>query len=595
MRPLLPCLLALAGPAWAGVDAGLTSLTVPAPLELDRSLAYAVGLRNGGSTTSSTLVVDLHASADEVLGPGDIRLCRTQVAPLGPGAARTDTITCLWTTGIPGNHVIAEVFDAVAGVAGDDDPADNRRASGPVTPQPACAHDVQAVSLTVPPSLAPGASFTPSWSLRNHGDCDLVDLRSRLVLSADSTLDPGDTVLCDDVAAVPAAALVTRTPTCTVPAATPQVSWTVVLELDPDDALAEVDEGNNRALGATVVEVPKGPDLVVAAPTGTTSGEPGDAIDLSAQVRNDGSLSAAPTSLGVRLAPVGQAWEDGTALCTAGVPALLDGALTTVTVPGCAVPAGWPIGPARLLLRVDPFDGEAELDEANNELAVTFQVIEPPPTSGPDLEPHAVRAPTIVEVGRPFQVIYDLRNVGTTATPASTTTLALSDDDLLDGADVVVCTDGVEAFVIGQLARQIRGCVVPTGTPLGDRQLIVMADALRAIPELDETDNVVLVPLRVVAASGTNGGSGPGGSSGPGTDTSLVDTGDTGLVDTDDDRGDTDDLALPDLSRQGLGGLGCGCGTTGPSPAWVAVWSLVLLARRRRPTARPRAPAPRRG
>jgi hypothetical protein len=176
-----------------------------------------------------------------------------------------------------------------------------------------------------------------------------------------------------------------------------------------------------------------------------------------------------------------------------------------------AVPADYR-GPVYIIAQTDRGDAVDEGGrEANNVRAVLVRIVEPPQPvpeqtpqamgPKPDLIVQAVDAPEQMIAGEPFEMKYEVANVGEVpAAPGDwLNSVYISKDDQLDSDDMVLHS------------RPQRGDIAPgTAQPMavgeaaiderfaGDAFLIIEADSDNRIDEQREDNNAVAVPIKVI-------------------------------------------------------------------------------------------------
>lgn len=252
----------------------------------------------------------------------------------------------------------------------------------------------------------------------------------------------------------------------------PRETHALVARADPLDQVAERVELNNDARALLVATPRTAPDLAVASlDVAPARPAEGDAVVLTAEVRNEGTAHSGATTL--RFHVDGQALPD-----EAQVPPLAPGASVRLAGgPWTAV-----AGDHDLLARVDPADAVAESDEADNAAGRGVRV--QPRASGPDLEAD-LSANGTFEPGAEVRLVAGARNNGMADAPATRLHL------LLDG---VLLQD----FDVGPLAPGARAGAEAQWTATPGRHIVqAVADAEDAAAELDETDNAARVELDV--------------------------------------------------------------------------------------------------
>ena len=165
------------------------------------------------------------------------------------------------------------------------------------------------------------------------------------------------------------------------------------------------------------------------------------------------------------------------------------------------VPAATPPGPYFILVHTDALGLVPEHDESNNVAAIPVTV-----TLGKDLRVvNALAVPGPLAPGGKVTVSYGVRNQGTlTVTETYAERIHLSGDSTLGpGALALGTTTGHSTdLAAGATAAHSLAVTIPVGTVPGDYYLLIQADALGAVTESDESNNVTAVAVTVAVPRG---------------------------------------------------------------------------------------------
>lgn len=162
------------------------------------------------------------------------------------------------------------------------------------------------------------------------------------------------------------------------------------------------------------------------------------------------------------------------------------------------IPAGTVDGNYHLLFVADFDDVVAEQDEDNNVFALPITVGTVVLETGPDLTVHnASAALDRVYAGEVVAVDAEVANIGSAAAAASQLKYYLSLDPFVGPDDKYLNYDAVAALDEGALGFETANVRVPAGTSDGLYYVLFVADSKDALIELDESNNVVAVPLIV--------------------------------------------------------------------------------------------------
>lgn len=476
---------ATAVPLTIGADLVVTAATVtPLATAPGRTVSVTTTIKNRGGAPTGAFDVGLYLSTDTVLGGDTLLATRRVTTGLAAGAVSTGATPVT----IPGNASAGTYFVITrADLNRDVSESDEVNNVRPTVAVQVVRPDLTVTSVTLPTVASAGMNLSVSHVVKNVAAAAGVAPRStsRLYLSTDPTLGPGDVVLGNAaVAALAGGATATTVTKVQIPPATPPGSYWVIAQANADGALQEVDSptlANNVKATATAMVV--GPDLLVTAATATPSAvAPGRTVSVTSTIRNQGGAASGPFDVGFYLS-TDNVLGGGALLARRRVTAgLAVGALSTATTP-LTVPSNASAGTYFVVVRADLGGETPEADEANNLRAtVTIQVVRP------DLTVLSVAAPATTAPGRNVSVSHVVRNLAPAAgvAPGSTTRLYLSADPTLDvPADVALADAPVAALAGGGTATVTRAVQIPPATPPGLYWVIAKANATSSLLEVD--------------------------------------------------------------------------------------------------------------
>lgn len=138
-------------------------------------------------------------------------------------------------------------------------------------------------------------------------------------------------------------------------------------------------------------------------------------------------------------------------------------------------------------------------------LALLLAAVPPPstqdvPTSRVDLVQIQLIVPSKVTIGKAFTIMDEVENQGTALAFPTVTGFFLSQDDVLDDADVVVGARRVPQMGAGQSNSDHTSVKLTAEIKAGDCYLLAVADAKREIQERTRANNVRAVRITVIAA-----------------------------------------------------------------------------------------------
>jgi subtilase family serine protease len=341
--------------------------------------------------------------------------------------------------------------------------------------------DLVVSSLTLPAGVMAGSTVVVSDTVKNQGGGSAQASSMRLYLSANSTIDSGDTVLGSrSVPSLAADAISSGQTTVTIPLGLATGTYYVIAESDSTQAVAETYETNNTASRTFQA----GADLVVSASTVPAKGS--GAISVSDTTTNSGTDSAGASITRFYLSS-NSTWDGSDTLLQGnhGVPPLAAGAGHTATTT-VIIPANTPSGSYYLIAKADADGGVPETQEGNNVLARPIQI-------GGDLIISALSFPAKVGVGATAVVTDTILNQGGADVASSVTQYFLSTDAQLTAADTLLNgSRDVPALGAGQASTGSTNVVIPTTMPMGSYYLFAKADAGGTVPETQEANNTAL-------------------------------------------------------------------------------------------------------
>ncbi len=347
--------------------------------------------------------------------------------------------------------------------------------------------DLVVTTVTVPANAGAGSPITLNDTTKNQGAGPAQPSVTGFYLSTNTTLDAADVNLGSRaVPLLAGGASDSASTVLTVPSGTAVGSYYVLAKADVALGIAESNETNNVKAGSVAV----GPDLVVAALTVPASGGAGGSVTVTDTTRNRGGggasasvtsfylsanvlLDSADALLGSR--PAGP--------LTAGVS---DTISTTLTIP-----AGTATGVYYIIAKGDGTGVVTETQELNNTKFGSATKI------GPDLIESTFVVPAAAGAGFALIVSDTVKNQGSGAAGASTTSFYLSTNFALDGNDVLLGSRGVPPLAANATSAASTSLVLPAGTVTGTYYVIVRSDANDDVVESAEGNNTTYGTTRV--------------------------------------------------------------------------------------------------
>jgi hypothetical protein len=443
-----------------------------------------IGPIHAGSTTTQYVL-----SNDMVRGD-DLSIGSRKVAALDPAGESVVTLALTIPMSAPlGSYYVIACTDT-ADTVGESEEANNCTASD--TPVDVTRPDLVITSVaTASPSVAPGGSFIVSDTARNQGGIVSTSTTTRFYLSIDHFKSADDRLLSGTRSVpglAPGASSSKSGTKLTVPSTVPLGHYQLIACADDTAKNTEISEANNCTAAASRVQVGR-PDLIVGhVPTVPSEIAPGKTFSTSAATTNQGTASAAPST--VRFYFSTDETKDGSDTLLAGSISVksLTGGQTATSSKTLSVPAVTPDGSYRLLACADDTLTVSELDETNNCRASAAVVV----VKRADLTQTTLsNPPATLLAGANFSVTDTVINIGSIASGSTTTRYYLSQDPVKSADDVLLIGGrSVSSLGPGGVSTGTRVVAVPA-VPAGTYHVIACADAAANAVESREDNNCV--------------------------------------------------------------------------------------------------------
>jgi subtilase family serine protease len=463
-----------------------SSWTVRLPPVIRNFLANGVELTP--ETTLAAMFVDFGVTVDDREGPNRVQFFRR---------AEGTTDWTLWATDEQGGNgwgarvslvpIPPGAYDVRALVTTASGAWNERIVR--VTLDPVLLPDLAAVALTAPATAHAGQTVAVGWTVTNHGPGAVSGpWKTRFLLSRDPTgagavdrglvtaegpLAPGETRVQSASPIVPA-------------------DWFgpayLVVEVDAQSQVSEADEGNNRTVAASPLQV-LAPDLVADRLTAPRTLTLGEVLEARWTVTNRGS---APTSV---------AWRDRIWLSRSAVTR--EGAFELGSVAGpsesLAPSAGYeaggsftvplasslPAGAYFVWVEADGDRAQPEVSDANNRVTAPIDLTLPPV---PDLAVTELIAPAVARPGATVMLTWTVTNRGVVGAQGVWRE-SLSVSNAAQGPRELTLLTSTNDLLPGGRIERSASVVLPAGTSGGEAVFRVIVDASGEVVESDETNN----------------------------------------------------------------------------------------------------------
>lgn len=364
--------------------------------------------------------------------------------------------------------------------------------------------DLSPIQIQAPKlvSAAPNPVVELSWGVTNKGIGPAIEWSDGIYLSTNATLGPEDMPITTTTEPGPALPGDTywRTNSLRVPV-TSSGTYYLILKADPSDFLIEADESNNTIAIAVTFDV-KAPDLKTLSieASATITGPPNASTALSWSVANYGIGPALD-------------WQDRLYFSHDAIWDTSDLEVARLIETGPLEPAQtyWRTNTVRVpamqsgtyywIVKADAGASVHEIDEGNNTsvTSFTFEVVRA------DLVPVIVSTPQRVVADfyqplTPVTLVWGVTNQGGGAAIAQRLFLNrvyFSDETELDEDDDDIVDSSTLAFVQAGSVAFRTNTVFIDGHRSGTYYLYFKADADNSVPEANETNNIIGVPIAV--------------------------------------------------------------------------------------------------
>ncbi len=375
-------------------------------------------------------------------------------------------------------------YYVVSGVNFLGESADSTEASG----TPRLPADAVVSSFTVPGIALSGSPLNVSITTKNQGTGVADSSTTRFYVSVNTNVEPIDTLL-DEFQAVPAlaagASFSSASLTVAIPSGLLPGAYYLIAKADANDVLLESSETNNTSARRFWV----GPDLEVSNLVMPAIAAPGQTIETSYTVHNQGAAGAAASTVAFYWSTNTNLDAGDTVLASAGTGALApDG--TQSGQQSLVIPANATLGTYYIIANADSANSVAESSETNNTLRATIRV-------GGDLVVSDLSSPLVLGAGATFVTTEKTKNAGSVAVDPSVTYFYLSPDASLSATDTLLGSRAVGGLAAGEVSIGNTTLTTPAGTPAGLYYLFAKADGANAVPETQEGNNTGVRSVKV--------------------------------------------------------------------------------------------------
>jgi subtilase family serine protease len=486
-------------------------------------VSWTIANQGTGATTSREWIDGFYLSTDAVFSPDSdtspIGYYRQK--SLGAGESYTWSGLKVDLYGLtPGKYYLFLAVDRWYGeldnVQGESEETNNVSAPVPIEILPPANTDlvVSDIYITEPPDS--GGFVGISWTVTNQGtEIATGGWWDSVYLSRDEVYDDQDQYLTDafidSQTALASNGSYSTQQTVYLPNDLGDLSdYYLIVATDLENSQSE-NNNNNNTKAIPLISRERS-DLIVASITAPDQANIGDTIDVSWVVQNQGTGTAIGSPDYYYYDGLNY-WWDNVYLSSDHILDDSDRLLESLYIsnqpplaPGLEYGTGATVnlpddlsGNYFLIASADDYNLERESDENNNTLARPISIT----NDRPDLAISATETPRTVNAGSSFQVSWTVKNQGTVAANANWyDNVYLSNDATYDSSDYYLTDQYIDSQtpLAANGTYTINRSVTLPSNVVGDRYLLFIADQNNYQGEIDETNNVLAVPITINGA-----------------------------------------------------------------------------------------------
>lgn len=347
-----------------------------------------------------------------------------------------------------------------------------------------------------------GGSINLSCNLNNKGTSNSNTAKLAYYLSANSTYESSDILLNSrNLGNLSANSSLSDYTSVTIQSSVASGSYYVLAVADYDNSQVETNELNNVSYVQITIIKPL-PDLSSSATTTVSKANSGETITLNSNAQNLGDISVSEVKMSFFLS-MNSTFDNSDILIAQDTKGELVGGANQSFQITAQVPKETPTGYYFILAVVDADKLVNELNENNNVSYTTIYIVQPIILKKPDLQvANASVSLKSIEPGQGLDLSCYIANLGDTVASASSVGYYLSKDNQFDNSDVLISyTNGLILDPSESDIRSSNNVFIPKTTEIGDYYILFVADDLNEVAEISEANNVLSVPLKIVAST----------------------------------------------------------------------------------------------
>lgn len=363
----------------------------------------------------------------------------------------------------------------------------------------AASVDLQIQSFSVTPTnTSPGSVVSSSCYIANTGTSPSSTSNIGYYLSADQLWDASDVYLASSTGTtLSGGATSYRYPSLTIPAATSPGQYYILFYADYSGNEAESNESNNIANVAVIVAAPVIDLKILANTLSTSMVAPGNSLTAYGNIHNTGNAAASSSNMGYYLS-TDSAFSASDVYLGYYSGNTLGGNTYSSRSKSLTIPVATTPGNYFLLQYADYTGQVSENVETNNVVCNALTVAGNNTDADLLLLASSLSVNQIVS-GNSLSVSYSIANDGSSFASSSNTGYYLSADSIWSASDTYLSSYTGSSMSPYSVASRSGSITIPSSTPTGNYFIIFYADYSANVPETDEVNNTVALPISIQA------------------------------------------------------------------------------------------------
>ncbi|MBH8551586.1 S8 family serine peptidase [Nostocaceae cyanobacterium CENA357] len=446
-------------------------------------------IENQGYGNAGYSFTKFYLSKDLTLGSDDPLLGSDYVGSIPSGYYSPESITLTISSSIAtGTYYLVYQTDGYSYVAESNE--NNNAVAGTIK---ITKPDLIVQNAVAPTSASVGSTIQLSYQIKNQGAGSAGSSSTYFYLSKDKTLSSNDVYVGSDyINGIAAGVSRAETASLNIGSSIAAGSYYLLYQADGYNNVAESSEGNNVVARAITI---KKADLIVQNAVAPSSASVGSTIQLSYQIKNQGSGSAGSSSTYFYLSKDNVLSSTDIYLGSDYINSIAAGVSRAETASlniGSSIAAG----SYYLLYQADGYKDVAESSEGNNVIARAITITA---TGKPDLVIQNASAPTKVGIGTTIQLSYQVKNQGNSNADYSSTYFYISKDKNVSNDDVYLGSDYVSSLAVSGVSSESTSFYFYSKIAGGSYYLLYKADGSNLVSESNENNNILAKAITITA------------------------------------------------------------------------------------------------